>query len=123
LSEADCQDRLDRIFDGKLKVDAEVLAPCSRKQILARMLRNLKAIYTKNDDHGRALGVVDLLLRLDPRSGEDLRDRGLLHAALDCYARAAQDLEQYLGLVPGAPEARELRDKIGKLRRQAARVN
>jgi len=123
LTETDCQERLDRIFGGTVKVDGPMLAPCSRKQILARLLRNLKAIFMKNDAHNRALGVVELLLHIDPRSGEDVRDRGLLHAALDCYARAAQDLEQYLGLVPGTPEAPELRDKIGELRQRAARLN
>ena len=123
LSEQDCQGRLDRIYGGRLKVDAAMLAPCGSKSILARMLRNLKAIYLKTGEQERALRVLDLLLEVNPRSGEDLRDRGLLYAALDCYKLAAQDLQAYVELVPGAPEATELREKAAEYLGKAARVN
>ena len=123
LSEGDCQERLDRIYGGRLKVDAAMLAPCGPKSILARMLRNLKAIYLKTGEQERALRILDLLLEVNPHSGEDVRDRGLLYAALDCYALAARDLQAYVDLFPGAPEAAELRDKVAEYRRQAARVN
>jgi regulator of sirC expression with transglutaminase-like and TPR domain len=123
LSEADCQERLDRIFAGRVKVEPPMLAGCGPKQILSRMLRNLKGIYAKTDDHLRALGAVELLLRLEPDSAEDLRDRGFLHADLDCYALAVRDLEVYLTRVPGAPEAGEILDRIAVLRQRAARLN
>jgi regulator of sirC expression with transglutaminase-like and TPR domain len=123
LSEADCQKRLDRVFGGRVRLEPGMLAPCTRKGILARMLRNLKAIYVKADDYPRALRAMDLLLRLDPGSGEDLRDRGLLHAAFDCYSLAAADLEAYLALVPAATEAKALKAKITEMRSKAARLN
>lgn len=123
LSEEDCQRRLDRVYGGRVKMEPQMLAGCDRKQILARVLGNLKAIYMKAEDFPRALGVVDLLLRLNPASGEDLRDRGLLHAALDCYTLAARDLETYLAVVPGAPEAGDLLEKIVEMRRRASRLN
>ena len=123
VSEEDCQKRLDRVFDGRLRLEPEMLAPCPRKGILARMLRNLKAIYAKADDYPRALRTMDLLLSLDPKSGEDLRDRGLLHAAFDCYGLAAADLEAYLALAPAAPEASALQVKITQMRSLAARLN
>jgi regulator of sirC expression with transglutaminase-like and TPR domain len=123
VSEADCQSRLDRIYGGRVKVEPHMLAPCRHKGILARMLRNLKAIYVKSGDHDRALRTVDLLVRLDPRAADEIRDRGLLHAALDCYARAAADFEAYLEQAPGAPEAPELRQKIAEMRRKASRLN
>jgi regulator of sirC expression with transglutaminase-like and TPR domain len=123
LSEEDCQRRVDRVFKGRVKVEAEMLAGCRRKDILERMLRNLKLIYSKREDWPRALGVVELLLRLQPESAEDLRDRGLLYAALDCYALAVRDLETYLERVPVATEAQDLRNKVAGLRHRAARVN
>jgi regulator of sirC expression with transglutaminase-like and TPR domain len=123
MSEADCQKRLDRVFDGRLRLEPGMLAPCPRKGILARMLRNLKAIYVKADDYPRALRTMDLLLSLDPKSGEDLRDRGLLHAAFDCYGLAAADLEAYLALAPATPEAQALQVKITQMRSLAARLN
>jgi regulator of sirC expression with transglutaminase-like and TPR domain len=123
LSEKDCQERLDRIYGGRLKVDAAMLAPCGRKSILARMLRNLKAIYLKTGEQERALRTLDLLLEVDPHSGEDVRDRGLVYAAMDCYSLAARDLQAYVDLFPGALEAAELREKVAEYRGKAARVN
>ena len=123
LSREDCQERLDRIYGGRLKVDAAMLAPCGRKSILARMLRNLKAIYLKTGEQERALRTLDLLLEIDPRSGEDVRDRGLLYAALDCYALAARDLQSYVDLFPAAAEAAELGQKAAEYRGKAARLN
>jgi regulator of sirC expression with transglutaminase-like and TPR domain len=123
LSEDDCQKRLDRIYGGRLKLDEQMLAACDRKAILARTLRNLKAIYTKVEDYPRALSVVDLLLGLEPGALEELRDRGLLHAALDCYALAAGELDDYLRKAGPVPGAEQLREKIDELRARAARVN
>jgi regulator of sirC expression with transglutaminase-like and TPR domain len=123
LSEGDCQERLDRIFSGRLKIEPGMLAPCGRKDILERMLRNLKTIYVKTEDYTRALSAVELILSVNPESAEDVRDRGVLYAALDCYDLAARDLEAFLTLAPRAPEATELRDKVADLRRRAARLN
>jgi regulator of sirC expression with transglutaminase-like and TPR domain len=123
LSEADCQRRLDRIYEGRVRLGPELLAACSRKQILARMLRNLKAIHARAGDHARCLAVVDLILRVDPAAGEDLRDRGLLYEALDCYGLALRDLETYLARFPEAAGAGELVQRIALLRAKAARLN
>jgi regulator of sirC expression with transglutaminase-like and TPR domain len=123
LTEADCQKRLDRIYGGKVKVQPQMLAPCDRKGILARTLRNLKAIYVKAEDHVRALRTVEMLIALNPRGIEELRDRGLLYAALDCYGLASDDLEAYLQAVPGAPEAEDLRGRIADMRKKATRLN
>jgi regulator of sirC expression with transglutaminase-like and TPR domain len=123
LSEADCQERLNRLYGGKLKLHESMLARVDRKHVLARMLRNLKVIYMKASDYQRALDMVDLLLRLNPYSGEDLRDRGLLYSAIGCYEWAAADLETYLSLVPSAAEADGLRLRITEMRHRAERLN
>jgi regulator of sirC expression with transglutaminase-like and TPR domain len=123
LSETDCQDRLDRIFNGSVKLEPDMLRPCRRREMLERILRNLKAIYLREQDRHRALRVVDLLVRMQPGSAEDLRDRGILYAALDCYGFAARDLESYLSLAPGAKDAEDLAARATLLRQQAARLN
>ena len=123
LTEDDCQKRLDRIYGGRLKLDEKMLAPCDRKAILARTLRNLKAIYVKAEDHPRALAVVDLIIGLEPAALEERRDRALLHAALDCYALAAGELEDYLREAGNVPGAEQLRQRAAELRARAARVN
>jgi regulator of sirC expression with transglutaminase-like and TPR domain len=104
-------------------VEARMLSGCGRKAMIERMLRNLKSIYMKDEDYSRALGAVELLLRLDPENAEDLRDRGVLFAALDCYGLATRDLEAYLALAPRGPEAEELAARIAMLRQKASRLN
>ncbi len=91
--------------------------------MLERILRNLKAIYLRDQDKDRALRVVDLLVRIQPGSAEDLRDRGTLYAALDCYGLAARDLESYLSLAPAAKDAEDLAARVALLRHKADRVN
>ncbi len=123
LTEKDCQERLDRIFGGKVTLKPKMLRPCSRKDMLERMLRNLKAIYLRDQDVDRALRVVNLIVRIQPGSAEDLRDRGVLYASLDCYGLAARDLESYLALAPQAKDADDLAARVATLRHRAARLN
>ncbi len=123
MTEADCQERLNRRYGGRVKVAPSMFSPVDRKHILARTLRNLKAIYMKALDHERALRTTHLLLDLNPYSGEDLRDRGLLYAALDCYSFAARDLESYVSLVPQAPEAGRVAELAGEMRRRSTLIN
>ena len=100
-----------------------MLAPCGRKTMLTRMLHNLKAIYTKAEDYPHALGAIELLLKIRPDSAEDVRDRGLLYAGVDCYGLAARDLEAYLRMASGAPDGPSVRATIERMRHMQARVN
>jgi regulator of sirC expression with transglutaminase-like and TPR domain len=122
LTEEDCQRRLDRVYGGRMQLRPEHLAPCTQRQILVRMLSNLKAIYLKADDYTHALGVLELLLVVtsDP---EQVRDRGLLYATLDCYSLAVTDLTRYLARVPGAADAESVRGTLEEMRTKAARLN
>lgn len=123
LTEQDCQKRLDRIFGGKLTLEPKMLKPCSHRDMIERVLRNLKAIHLRDEDTVRALRVVDLLVAMQPSSAEDLRDRGVLYASLDCYGRAAADLGSYLALAPRAKDADELAARVAELKHKAARLN
>ncbi len=123
LSAEDCQKRLDRVYDGKVKLEPKMLEPVGPRPMLERLLRNLKSIYVRAEDYRRSLAVLDLLLILDPRNAEDLRDRGLVYAALDCYAVAAADLEAHLVASPETADAAKVVSKIVELRRLAARLN
>jgi regulator of sirC expression with transglutaminase-like and TPR domain len=123
LTELDCQQRLDRIFSGKVKLEPHMLRACGPKDMIERVLRNLKAIHLRDEDNARALRVVDLLITLSPDSAEDLRDRGVLYASMDCYGRAATDLESYLALSPRTKDAEELAARVAELKFKAARLN
>jgi len=123
LTPEHCQQRLDRIYGGRVRLAADMLAACPARAVLSRIVRNLEAIYLKEGDLERALRTADLLVLLNPGSAEERRDRGLVLAALDCYGMAASDLEASLAAAPAAAERDQIRARIVELRRKAARVN
>ena len=123
LSEEQCQDRLDRVFGRKARVDAAMLAACDTRAILARMLRNLKIIYGKRDDHLRAVRVCDRLLELDPEPAEERRDRGLLYAARRLLRPGRRRPRGLRAPAPRAEDAAEVLLRAAELRKLAARLN
>lgn len=78
------------------------------RDILARMLRNLKEIHRGQRDWQRLVAVEDRLLVLLPGAWEEYRDRGLARAELGHVPSALSDLETYLARVDdGAGEGWE----------------
>jgi regulator of sirC expression with transglutaminase-like and TPR domain len=112
-----------RSYGGKIAFDAEFLQATPKKQILRRMLNNLKIIYLKQRDLIKGLSVVERLNVLDPTSAEDIRDRGLIYLQLECFTQALRDLESYLRLAPDAEDAKAVKDQIGILTRQVAQIH
>jgi len=123
VSPADCQRILDRISGGKLALEPRFLSSLGTRQILARMLTNLKVIYFNSQAYAKALGVVDRLLILDPRAATEVRDRGLLCCQLKRYPEAMADLERYLKLAPAAEDAEVIRDHLRSIRQREASMN
>ena len=66
------------------------------REIIARMLRNLKEIHKSQNDWQRLLAVQERLVILLPQSWPEYRDRGLAHAELGHTEQALSDLECYL---------------------------
>jgi len=94
-----------------------LLDAVSKRQILQRMLNNLKGIYLKQADYGSCLAMVERLLILDPDSPGEIRDRGIVYFHLECFSQALADLERYLHAAPGAGDADTVREQVSGLRR------
>jgi regulator of sirC expression with transglutaminase-like and TPR domain len=77
----------------------------------------------KQNDLIKGLSIVDRLMVLDPASGEDIRDRGLIYLQLECFKQALEDLENYLRLAPHAEDARAIRKQVIALTRQVAQLH
>src|SRR5262249_61285683 len=114
---------LHRLYGAKIAFDPRLLEPISNKQILKRMLSNLKIIYLKQNDLIKGLSIVDRLILLDPGSGENIRDRGLIYLQLECFKQALEDLESYLRLAPHAEDAQAIRMQVAALTRQVAQLH
>ncbi len=122
LSTEDCAARF-RDASGGQKLDPRALESVGTRQILSRMLQNLKRIFLETGDDVRTLWVVDRLLMLAPEDPGARRDRGLVFARLGGVGAAAADLEAYLSAAPGAEDAGELRALLGQLRAGARLLN
>ena len=97
------------------------LQSASAREVLVRMLRNLKEIHRGAEAWAPLLAVQRRLVVLLPRDWEERRDRGLVYAELGCVAEAAQDLAAYLDHRPAAEDHRVLTERLAELRRGASR--
>jgi len=125
LSLHDLQQRLREVRGGEVSraIIAGMLVAANKKQILARMLRNLKAIYLEREDYNMALSAMEWIITLTPADALEVRDRGLLYAKLECARAALDDLQRYLELAPDAEDVQEMRSRVIELRQAAARLN
>lgn len=87
------------------------------RDIIARMLRNLKEIHAARGDWGRQVAVLDRLLVLLPQAWEEYRDRGVALEALGRMREAAQDFETYLAQAQQADDADLVSERLSVLRR------
>ncbi len=114
--EGDAQALLDRVYGGSVPLQAEYLRPAGRKDILGRILANLKGIYLNAHDDVRALAAVERLQLLRPTEPEEIRDRGMILARLGRAAEARTELQHYLERTPRAADARRIRMLLEQLR-------
>ena len=126
LSEEDLRERLAR-FTGEAAAQTlpleDLLEPASPRQILARLLRNLKAIYLEAGELDQALAVMNRLVVLLPDVLEERRDRGMVYAQLECPRAAAEDLSVYARERPTAADAEKVAAQLAAVTISAARLN
>lgn len=123
LSPESCQTVVSRALGHPVTLDASHFAPVTKVQLLGRMLHNLKAVYFKREEWGKALGVVDRLLVLDPDAPGEIRDRGGVLAKLEDFPAAIAHWERYLRQHPDAPDAESVRDHLRQVRQALAVLN
>jgi regulator of sirC expression with transglutaminase-like and TPR domain len=98
------------------------LRPASARDILTRMLRNLKEIHTTARDWPALLAVSHRLVTLLPDATEERRDRALPLEAMGRWSEAADDLQSYWNESGqhSDPSTREhLRSRLNLLRESA----
>jgi regulator of sirC expression with transglutaminase-like and TPR domain len=100
-----------------------MLAAAPNKEILARMLRNLKGIYLQRREFAKAVNVIDCVIALAPQAADEYRDRGRVNLELECFRAALADFRSYLLLKPDAEDAIIVRQKAAELQHIAARLN
>lgn len=128
LAEADVRALLARMVGEDAPYSPDLLRPCTPRQLLARMLNNLKRTYVELRSFPQAYAATDLILAVDPTLLSELRDRGLLAYHLNDFTSALRDLEDFVKLHAWTEDTdKEERDEIWNhvknLRRRVAGFN
>src|SRR5262245_36435359 len=118
-----CAALVERAVGQRVPLTDAAFATVGKRQFLARMLMNLKGIYWRRKDWGRAAGVADRLLVLDPAAAGERRDRGVALAHLGDLRRGLADWEQYLAEQPDASDGEQVRRQIRAGRLKLAELN
>jgi regulator of sirC expression with transglutaminase-like and TPR domain len=130
-SEGDLRERLQRVIPEGVADDVPVaelpldqfLEAASTRQILARVLRNLKGIYRQIEKPERMLEVMNRIIVVSPEATSELRDRGYVYQRLECWRPALQDLTDYIEREPDAPDVEEVRASLMELSARCKRLN
>jgi regulator of sirC expression with transglutaminase-like and TPR domain len=101
-------------LDAPLAFFLQVAPP---RDLLARILRNLKEIHRSAGAGGRLLPVTQRLVVLLPEAMTERRDRGLAYAELGCDTDAAADLSAYLERAAHAPDRDAIMQRLARLSR------
>lgn len=116
LSPADCAQLLQAQFGAGPEVQPRYFDAASPKQILARMLNNLKGSYSRRKNYAKVLTMIEMTLFIDPGSIQDIRDRGMVRLVMKRYREAMADFKLYLSLSPeGDPQVKEVLQALRQL--------
>ena len=117
LSAEDCREIVRRIYGRRTAFRDSFLEPITPRQVLQRLLHNLKARALQQGEEERAARAIELLLALFPWDLDELRDRGMLHERIGDYPGALEDLELYVRYRGAARDADTVAETVRSLRR------
>lgn len=115
LTREECAKMLEEMYGGTVKMRPALLEPSTKRQILARILNNLKSLYLSRGELTRALAASDRIVLTDPHLTSEWRDRGLIQFQLRHDTEALKDFTRYLAVRPepeDAPRVKQLRGQL-----------
>ena len=123
VHEEDCRHMLREITRGEVEYSPELLESVNKRQMIVRLLHNLKAAYVRLGNDVGALTAVERLQLLEPDDLTQVRDRGLLLARLQRFAPAVESLRRYLAEAPGAGDREAVEATLAAARQQLDSLN
>ena len=112
VTEAECRQRLKRLHGEKFSFHPSFLDCVSKRQILGRLLANLKMIYLVQRDFARALNVIEKIILVFPEAAGEIRDRGSVSFRLQRFSAAIGDWNRYLAMKPQASDIQEVKQNL-----------
>jgi len=118
LSAEDCY-RLAQVEDE----NPRLLAPVCKRQIVMRMINNLRGIYFSQRSYEKAQEILDLLIEANPDSAEEYKQRGLVRLQMRHLIAGKRDLQKYLALNPQAEDREEIQGQLQAIGKWLAALN
>ena len=119
----ECEELVGGVLGRKVTLQAEHYAPVTGRQIVTRMLANLKGAYWRREQWDRVVGAIDRLLVLDPKAAGEWRDRGVAWSNLGEVRRGLGDWERYLTEFPDAEDHETVKGHLRRARQKLAQLN
>ena len=123
LSDEDLSERLTQIFHETVPMHPRFLQAVTNKEILARMLRNLRQIHFREGEHEKAVSAAERITWLATQSAQDFRDLGYLYYQVNAYGKSLASFNTYLRLSDDPPDQEEISRNIRVLTQQIAKLN
>ena len=117
LSASDCRRLVRETYGRRIEFGDHFLSAVTARQLLQRLLHNLKVRALQSGDEERAARAIDMLLAMYPWDLDELRDRGVLRERMGDYRAALGDLERYVHYRVGAPDIEKVSEALRSLRR------
>lgn len=119
----DCLDIVRTYTNETAAPDIDWLNPFSKKELLVRMLRNLKLIYARLENDIMLFKMIHWILTLQPEAPAELSARAMLYESMGNPDRAVKDWERYLACVGDHESVSKVRARIEDLRQQPSRIH
>lgn len=116
LNRDECGALLREAAGDEARLESSHLDPVTPRDILARILRNLKAIYWDREDFDRCITTIGALMAVLPDRPEEQRDRGVVHLKAGNHQQSADDFAAYIEAAPNAADIETVRNALSRLR-------
>ena len=123
LEGGDLEKRLPVLQGQKLALEERFLEAVSTRQILARMLRNLRQIHVSRKDFKQAISAGEKITCLQPDEANDYCDLGYLYYQVKAYHQSLAAFQEYLRRAGHPVDEHEIRKNIQILSAQLGALN
>ncbi len=123
VHEEDCRHMLREITGGEVEFSRRLIESVDKRQMIVRLLHNLKAAYVRRGQEAEALAAVERLLMLEPHDLAQVRDCGLLLFRLQRFGPALDYLTRYLAEAVNAEDREEVQATLAAARQNLDSLN
>ncbi|MFK5947819.1 MAG: tetratricopeptide repeat protein [Methylococcales bacterium] len=124
LDEEDIEERLREYYGSKLNQSRAhgVLASSTNKEIILRVMRNLRNLYMQEENWSKALPLADIMVDMDDDKPDALKARAAIYDQQECHTPALADYSAYLKLSPNTPGNQFIRARVIDLAKSVRRL-